>query len=86
MNAAKNWDPGIGVGSPRPGSHARYERVCEQAWVAISCWYELKQLKIAKKIVLLEKHKHKFADRKKLTKSLQAKKKISIEGKAMNGL
>ena len=43
-----------------------------------------KQLKRAKTVDLLEKHKRKFSDRKKLVKNLHAEK-ISIEGKATNG-
>ena len=44
-----------------------------------------KQLKRAKTVDLLEKHKRKFSDKKKLTKNLHAEK-IGIEGKARNGL
>ena len=65
---------------PMPGMNEYVNRPEWQSHVDMS----EKQLKRAKTVDLLEKHKRKFSDRKKLVKNLHAEK-ISIEGKAMNG-
>ena len=72
------WIPRARV--PMPGMNKYVNRPEWQSHVHMS----EKQLKRAKTVYLLEKHKRKFSDRKKLTKNLHAEK-ISIEGKAMNG-
>ena len=65
---------------PGPGMNEYVNRPEWQSHVDMS----EKQVKRAKTVDLLEKHKRKFSDRKKLVKNLHAEK-ISIEGKAMNG-
>ena len=71
MKAAKDWDPGI--------------QVCEQARVAISCWYEWKTVKKSKNNWFTGKTQAQIFRQEKLVKNLHAEK-ISIEGKAMNVL
>ena len=85
LKAAKDLKPGDPGWIPRarvpmPGMNEYVNRPEWQSHVDMS----EKQLKRAKTVDLLEKHKRKFSDRKKLTKNLHAEK-ISIEGKAMNG-
>ena len=63
-----------------PGMNEYVNRPERQSHVDMS----EKQLKRAKTVDLLEKHKRKFSGRKKLVKNLHAEK-ISIEGKVMNG-
>ena len=72
------WIPRARV--PMPGMNEYVNRPEWQSTVDMS----EKALKRTKTVDLLEKHKRKFSDRKKLTKNLHAEK-ISIEGKAMNG-
>ena len=85
LKAAKDLKPGDPGWIPRarvpmPGMNEYVNRPEWQSHVDMS----EKQLKRAKTVDLLEKHKRKFSDRKKLVKNLHAER-ISIEGKAMNG-